>query len=93
MNKLREVFTVGLSIEFKTRYKKMMERAYKERACMTCENFIPIEQNLPGYCTAFAKCKLGGLAIKTCEKYKEDIEGRKMPWEGKGNSLKIDLSE
>lgn len=85
MNKLREVFTVGLSKEFKTKYKEMMEQAYKEQACMTCENFIPIEQNLPGCCTAFPECRIGSLAVKTCEKYKEDIEGRKMSWEREGN--------
>jgi hypothetical protein len=49
---------------------KLIEQANREKWCCTCESYIPVDEKLPGFVTAFAKCEYGGIAEDTCEKYR-----------------------
>ena len=49
--------------------KKLIKQSYKEKWCCTCANYVPTDDNLPGFVTTYPECKLGGLAIDSCEKY------------------------
>ncbi len=74
MNSFRDVFNP--SPEYRhaqnERYKNIVRQSYDEKWCCTCKNFIPIDDSLPGFITAFPRCKVGGLAVETCELYESD---------------------
>ena len=53
-------------------YESIKNQAYAEKWCCTCENYIPVDESLPGFITAFPECKRGGSALETCESYKSD---------------------
>jgi hypothetical protein len=54
---------------------QLEERANRERWCCTCEYYIPVDENLPGFVTAFPECEHGGTAERTCEKYRQKGTG------------------
>lgn len=76
-NKLRRVFcpTPEEELEDMNLVKRVAEKAYREKWCSFCKQYIPIPDNLPGFVTAFPECKLGGLATQTCLFY--DADGKK----------------
>lgn len=49
--------------------KKLKQQAFYEKWCCTCKHFIPVDDRLPGFITAYPECKLNGLAIETCDYY------------------------
>lgn len=68
-NKLQEVFSNDPEASVVKQFQSITMEAYKEKWCCTCENYIPVDPYLPGFVTVFPECKLGGLAIHTCDKY------------------------
>lgn len=58
-------------------FKQIVKTAYKEKQCITCKHYIPIDPDLPGFVIAFPTCKVtDNIANKTCDKYEPDkIEG------------------
>ena len=53
----------------KERVKRLIKQSYDEKWCCTCINYIPVDDRLPGFVTAYPECKLGGLATDNCENY------------------------
>lgn len=78
-NKLRRIFapTPEEELEDLEKYKRFSERAYQEKSCSTCVEYIPVPDDLPGVVSAYPDCKRGGLAIKTCLFYNVDENKRK----------------
>lgn len=72
MNRVRQIF--GLDPEYNKKMEEQIgqlhEKALAEKWCSTCEYYIPIDQNLPGFVTAFPECEYGGMAVETCNKYR-----------------------
>ena len=71
-NKLREVFSNNPYAPVVKQHIEIYMEAYEEKWCCTCENYIPVDRDLSGVSTAYPECKLGGLALDTCEKYKRN---------------------
>lgn len=46
--------------------KNMYKKGIEEKKCWTCENHISVMDNLPPFCIAFARCKLGMSVDETC---------------------------
>ena len=67
-NKLRRIFapTPEEELEDLEKLKGVSERAYREKWCSTCVDYIPVPDNLPGVVSAYPDCKRGGIATKTC---------------------------
>lgn len=81
-NKLREVFCDGLSKKQVETMIKNMTRWCKERDCITCASYIAVSPYLPGFVTDGPKCKRGGLADGTCDKYEYNPKiWHDIPWE------------
>lgn len=78
-NKLRRIFAPTPEEELKDleKLKSVSERAYREKWCSTCVNYIPVPDDLPGVVSAYPDCKLGGLATKTCLFYIVNEDKRK----------------
>ncbi len=72
----KEVFAPTSEQKRKRRemYERVKNQSYTEKWCCTCQNYIPVDESLPGFITAFPECKRGGLALETCESYKSDKE-------------------
>ena len=72
MNKMQQFF--GLDPEYKKKMeeqaRQLQEKALLEKWCCTCEDFIPVDQNLPGFVTALPECEYGGIAVERCERYR-----------------------
>lgn len=51
---------------------KLQEQAIQEKWCCTCEYYIPVPADLPGFVTAYPECENGGLAIETCSNYRRE---------------------
>ena len=67
-NKLRRIFapTPEEELEDLEKLKGVSERAYWEKWCSTCVDYIHVPDNLPGVVSAYPDCKRGGIATKTC---------------------------
>lgn len=78
-NKFRRTFapTPEEELESLEKLKCVSERAYRERWCSTCVDYIPVPDDLPGFVTAYPDCKRGGLATKTCLFYNVNEAKRK----------------
>lgn len=50
--------------------RRLQEQAIQEKRCCTCEYYIPVPADLPGFATAYPECENGGLAIETCSNYR-----------------------
>lgn len=50
--------------------KVIQEQAIAEKWCCTCEYYIPVDPELPGFVTAFSECEHGGIAENTCDRYR-----------------------
>lgn len=72
MNKIRQIF--GLDPEYNRKMeeqaRQLHEKALEEKWCCTCEYYIPVDPNLPGFVTAFPECEYGGMAVETCSRYR-----------------------
>lgn len=53
--------------------------------CCTCENYIPVDESLPGFITAYPECKRGGSALETCESYKSDRRSKSYKIDGRSS--------
>lgn len=76
MGNFKEVFapTPEQKRKRKEMYESIKNQAYAEKWCCTCQNYIPVDESLPGFITAFPECKRGGSATETCESYKSNNE-------------------
>lgn len=59
--------------EDEERLNKITTQACEEKWCCTCKNYISVDAKTPGVVTAFPECKLGGLAVNTCDHYESDL--------------------
>lgn len=63
------------------KYKAIQERAITERWCCTCEYYIPVDPELPGFVIAYPECEYGGIAEETCDNYQLKGTGiRSIAW-------------
>ena len=72
MNKIQQIF--GLDPEYNRKMeeqaRQLHEKALAEKWCCTCEYYIPVDPNLPGFVTTFPECEYGGMAVETCSRYR-----------------------
>lgn len=72
MNKIQQIF--GLDPEYNRKMeeqaRQLHEKALAEKWCCTCEYYIPVDPNLPGFATTFPECEYGGMAVETCSRYR-----------------------
>lgn len=74
MNTGREFVGIELDPEYNRKMeeqaRQLHEKALAEKWCCTCEYYIPVDPNLPGFVTAFPECEYGGMAVETCSRYR-----------------------
>jgi len=46
------------------------KKALKEKWCCTCEYYIPVDPNLPGFVVAYPECEKGRNPMQSCEEYR-----------------------
>ena len=46
------------------------KKALKEKWCCTCEYYIPVDPNLPGFVVAYPECEKGRDPMQSCEEYR-----------------------
>lgn len=64
----------GLDPEYNKQLEESMQeaekKALKEKWCCTCEYYIPVDPNLPGFVVAYPECEKGRNPIQSCEEYR-----------------------
>lgn len=76
MNKLREMFDENSEYNkrIKEKLEQIIEQSYVNKDCCTCQNYIPVPEDLPGFCTAYPECKMNIKPMETCLFYKSNRE-------------------
>lgn len=64
----------GLDPEYNKQLEESMQeaekKALKEKWCCTCEYYIPVDPNLPGFVVAYPECEKGRNPMQSCEEYR-----------------------
>lgn len=64
----------GLDPEYNKQLEESMQeaekKALKEKWCCTCEYYIPVDPNLPGFVVAYPECEKGRDPMQSCEEYR-----------------------
>lgn len=64
----------GLDPEYNKQLEESMQeaekKALKEKWCCTCEHYIPVDPNLPGFVVAYPECEKGRDPMQSCEEYR-----------------------
>lgn len=92
----------GLDPEYNKQLEESMQeaekKALKEKWCCTCEYYIPVDPNLPGFVVAYPECEKGRNPMQSCEEYRRkgyairnslwaDQETKRLPREAFGNQM------